>query len=103
LKKFGLKDNDKFVCLVVRDSAYQLKKMSAELRDWSYHDYRNFNLDNFVLAAEELTKRGYYVFRMGVVANKPFKTDNPKIIDYVNTKLPSLIICSFIKSIHYFY
>ena len=89
LEKFGLKGNDKFVCLAVRDSAYQLKKTPAKLKDWSYHDFRHYNLDNFVLAAEELTKRGYYVFRMGVVANKPFKTDNPKIIDYVNTKLRS--------------
>jgi putative glycosyltransferase (TIGR04372 family) len=89
LNKFGLKDNDKFICLVVRDSKYQLKKISARYHDWSYHDYRNYDIDHFVLAAEELTKRGYFVFRMGVVANKPMKSDNPKIIDYVNTKLRS--------------
>ena len=89
LSKFGLKDNDKFICLAVRDSKYQLKKMPARYHDWSYHDYRNYDIDHFVLAAEELTKRGYFVFRMGVVANKPMKSDNPKIIDYVNTKLRS--------------
>jgi putative glycosyltransferase (TIGR04372 family) len=89
LSKFGLKDNDKFICLVVRDSKYQLKKIPSRYRDWSYHDYRNYDIDHFVLAAEELTKRGYFVFRMGVVANKPMKSDNPKIIDYVNTKLRS--------------
>ena len=40
----------------------------------------------FLLAAEELTKKGYYVFRMGVVADKLFKSDNPKIIDYAKFK-----------------
>ncbi len=89
LKKFGLKDNDKFVCLAVRDDAYQLRKMPSRFNDWSYHDYRNFNIDNFILAAEELARRGYYVFRMGVVANKSMNSENPKIIDYVNSNLRS--------------
>ena len=89
LAKFGLKERDKFVCLVVRDAAYQLKKISARYRDWSYHDYRHIDIDKFTLAAEELTKKGYYVFRMGVVAEKPFRSKNSKIIDYVNSNLRS--------------
>ena len=87
LSKFGLKDNDKFVCLAVRDSAYQLKKINEKYHDWSYHDYRNYNIDNFVLTAEELANRGYFVFRMGVVANKPMKSNDSRIIDYVNSEL----------------
>ena len=89
LNKFGLKDKDKFVCLAVRDGAYQLKKISARYMDWSYHDFRHTDIDKFVLAAEELTERGYYVFRMGVVVEKPFNSKNPKIIDYANSNLRS--------------
>ena len=89
LNKFGLKDGDKFVCLAVRDSAYQLRKISSRFRDWSYHDYRNNDVNNYVLAAEELARRGYYVFRMGVVVNKPLDSNNPKIIDYANSNLRS--------------
>jgi len=89
LKKFGLKNNDKFVCLAVRDSGYQKKKISPRFRDWSRHDYRNWNIDNFILAAEELTKKGYFVFRMGVSVEKPFNSKNPKIIDYANSQLRS--------------
>ena len=89
LNKFGLKNEEKFVCLLVRDGAYQLKKISARYRDWSYHDYRHTDIDKFVLAAEELTKRGYYVFRMGAIVEKPFKSKNPKIIDYANSDLRS--------------
>ena len=89
LNKFGLKDKDKFVCLVVRDKAYQQQKIPERYRDWSYHDFRHTNINKFVLAAEELTKRGYYVFRMGVVVEKPFNSSNPKIIDYANSNLRS--------------
>ena len=89
LKQFGLIDNDKFVCLAVRDDAYSKKKISPRFRDWSYQDFRNCDIDNFVPAAEELTKRGYYVFRMGVVVNKALNSTNPKIIDYARSSLRS--------------
>ena len=89
LNKFGLKNKDKFVMLYVRDGAYQLKKISTRYRDWSYHDFRHTDIDKFVLASEELTKRGYFVFRMGAVVEKPFNLKNPKIIDYANSNLRS--------------
>ena len=85
LSKFGLKDKDKFVCFAIRDRAYDLMRVLPRFRDWSYHDYRNNNIDNYILAAEELTKRGYYVFRMGVVVEERFNSNNPKIIDYANS------------------
>ena len=89
LSKFGLKDNDKFVCLAIRDGAYQLRKIPTRFRDWSYHEYRNWDIDKFILAAEELAKKGYYVLRMGDVVEKPFNSNNPKIIDYANSNLRS--------------
>ena len=89
LNKFGLKDGDKFVCLAVRDREFNLRQIPSRFRDWSYHEYRHYDIDNFALAAEELTKRGYYVFRMGVFVEKSFNLNNPKIIDYANTNLRS--------------
>lgn len=90
LNKFGLKNNDKFVCFAIRDSAHnQIQKKTSRNNNWSYHNYRHWDLNKFFLAAEELTKKGYYVFRMGVYAEKKFKTNNPKIIDYVNSDLKS--------------
>jgi len=41
------------------------------------------------MAAESLAARGYYVFRMGVVAEKSLNTNNTRIIDYVNSNLRS--------------
>jgi len=88
LKEFGILENSKFVCLLVRDTAY-LDRFKDPTKDWSYHSYRDSDIDNFLQAAEELAKRGYYVFRMGVKVLKPLKSSNPKIVDYANSKMRS--------------
>jgi putative glycosyltransferase (TIGR04372 family) len=79
LEEYGLPLNAKIVCIIVRDNAY-LSSLSN--RDWTYHDYRNCTIQNFEYAANELTKLGYYVFRMGVKVELALKTTNPKIFDY---------------------
>jgi len=89
LSEFRIPENAKFVCLIVRDSAYLDRYKNQTLRDFSYHNYRDCDIDNFLLAAEELANRGYYVFRMGVKVLKPLKSSNPKVIDYANSKMRS--------------
>ena len=85
LKKFGVSEKDKFVCLVVNDSSYL--NTHHPHNDWSYHNYRNANIDNYILAAEELASRGYFVFRMGKIVSRPLKSSNHKIIDYASSNL----------------
>lgn len=87
LKLMGIANDSKFVCLLVRDNAY-LKKQIKNI-DWSYHNYRDCNIDNYFLAADELTKRGYFVIRMGVEVNSYFNNGNPMIIDYANNGMRS--------------
>jgi len=83
LTEFGIPEDAKFVCLLVRDSGYSNRHKEYESHEkWSYHNYRNGDIDKYVLAAEELARRGYYVFRMGVNVLKPLKSSNPKVIDY---------------------
>ena len=77
----------KFVCLVVRDSAYL--KIKYPNTDWSYHDHRDSDIDLYLEAAEYLTTQGYYVFRMGENVDKALKSDNPMIIDYANNGMRS--------------
>ncbi len=90
LTKFGISQDAKFVCLLVRDSGYLDRHKKYEyLKRWSYHSYRDGDIDKYVLAAEELARRGYYVFRMGAKVEKPIKSSNPKIIDYANSKIRS--------------
>ena len=82
LRKFGLEKNSKFICLIVRDAAY-LNERYPE-KNWSYHNHRNYEIQNFLMAAEALTKRGYFVFRMGSKVEKKFLSNNKMIIDYAN-------------------
>jgi putative glycosyltransferase (TIGR04372 family) len=87
LELMGLPSDSKFVCLLVRDAAY-LDSLFNDT-DWSYHSYRDCNIQNYLLAANELTKRGYYVIRMGVKVNTSFGQGNSMIIDYANNGMRS--------------
>ena len=92
LQNLGFKKNDKFVCLLVRDAGYLNRHQKSSNEDpsrFAYHNYRDGNIDRYVLAAEELAARGYYVFRMGINVLKKFNLSNPKIIDYANLKIRS--------------
>jgi putative glycosyltransferase (TIGR04372 family) len=90
LKKFGLTKNAKFVCLIVRDAGYLNRHIEHEYEDrWQYLSYRDEDINKYVLAAEELARRGYYVFRMGIKVLKPLKSSNPKVIDYANSDMRS--------------
>ncbi len=76
LKEIGILNNFPFICFFVRDSAYYNSS-------YDFTNYRNSDIDNYLLAAEYLTKKGFYVIRMGAKVNKPFNTNNnPMIIDY---------------------
>ena len=92
----------KFVTLIVRDKAYLNKYYNTInkyfKKDWSYHDYRDGNIDNCVPACEELTKLGYYVFRMGHVVEKKINTRNPKIIDYATNGMRNEFLDLFLAS-----
>ena len=82
LKKLGLEENSKYICIMCRDQAYLKSIYGQSNKNINEHNYRNNDIDNFLLVAEELTKMGYYVFRMGSIAEKKLKTKNKKIIDY---------------------
>jgi putative glycosyltransferase (TIGR04372 family) len=82
LIKLGIPSDAPFICLLARDSLYlrgQLKGI-----DWSYHDYRNVDINQYRLAAEFLAEQGYYVIRMGRNVADAFIVKNPRVIDYAN-------------------
>ncbi len=107
LAKFGVPKNAKFVCLIVRDSAYLDRYKEFTLHNWNYHNYRDGHIDKYVLAAEELARKGYYIFRTGIKVLKPLKSSDPKIIDYSNSGMRSDFMdiylgakCTFCISTH---
>ena len=80
LRSLGIPDGAPFVCLHSRDSLY-LTKQYPEL-DMSYHDFRDSAIVNFLPAAKELVRRGYYVVRTGVAVRDPIPESIPGVIDY---------------------
>ncbi|MCK5579908.1 MAG: TIGR04372 family glycosyltransferase [Candidatus Omnitrophica bacterium] len=82
LQKMGIKDGAPYVCMLNRDQRYLCDNFPEMKLD--YHSFRNFSIKNYMLAAEELTKRGFYVIRMGVIVDELMDTDNPKIIEYAD-------------------
>ena len=78
----GLTIKHKYICFHARDNAYK-NKINTE-RDWSYHDFRDANIQNYLPMAELFSKKGYHMIRMGSVVAEKLKTNNPKIIDYAN-------------------
>ena len=72
--------NGKFVCLHVRDNSYL--KNHQDLRDWSYHNYRDTDIKTYAAAAEALAEMGYTVFRMGAIVKEPLVSKYPRVIDY---------------------
>lgn len=87
LRAMGIPKGESYVCLIVRDDKYLTSKIYT--KDWSYHNYRDSDSDNYVLAVEELAKRGFYVVRMGQKVNKVLKSSNTKVIDYANNGMRS--------------
>ena len=86
LRMMGIPADTPFVCLIVRDAAYLNAHQS---KDWSYHNFRDSDIQNYVLAAETLADSGYFVIRMGANALKKIKTSHPKVIDYAKNGMRS--------------
>jgi len=75
--------NQEFICFHSRDSSY-LNQAHPGI-NWDYHDYRDSDIDTYVLAAEQLATIGYVMLRMGKTVNKTIQHSNPSIIDYAST------------------
>ena len=79
LKKIGIKKKDKIVLLCIRDAKYLKKNFS---QNYSYHDHRNCNSQNFIFAINFLIKKGYYVFKMGQDSEDNLDLKSKKFINY---------------------
>ena len=96
LEKFGLNKDSKFICLIERDNAY-LNKLQS--KDWSYHNYRDCNIQQYYELAKVFAEEKIYVIRMGREVNEKFEDlTNPYIIDYANSKYKSDFLDIFFSS-----
>ena len=83
LRDIGIPKGAFYVCLNVRDSAY----LSGAR--WVYHNYRDSDIQNYLLAAEELADLGYYVIRMGAKVHEVMTSNHPRVIDYATNGMRS--------------
>ena len=81
LGKWGIPEDAKIVCLIVRDGAY--------LPHLSYHALRDSDIKDYRVAILELVRRGYYVFRMGAAVKKPLLLKHSKVFDYATNGMRS--------------
>jgi len=82
LREIGVRDTNSFVCFHTRDKTY-LQKATPEL-DFSYHDYRDCSIENYLLTAETLAKEGIWAIRVGAVVANPVFSSEPRVIDYAS-------------------
>ena len=82
LRHLGLPEGAPFVCIYARDTAYKRIFYPEQGDDDLRNRYINSSIHNFMPAAEELARRGYFVLRMGAAVNEALRSTNPMIIDY---------------------
>jgi len=83
LEKLGIPFGASWICMHNRDSEYLEEKLRGH--NWSYHNHRDFSAKTMLLAAEELSRRGYYVVRIGSIAKEALVSADSKIIDYASS------------------
>jgi len=94
IERLGIPKNAWFVCLHVRESGFR--------HDKGRRDYRNSNINNYILAIKEITLNGGGVVRMGDNSMTPIpKMKN--VIDYPFTKYKSDVMDLFLINKCYFF
>lgn len=100
LKNIGIDKKQKIVCVFARDNEY-LKHLCKNT-DWSYHDYRNADIDTYIPAIKFLISKGYTVVRIGSVVSKRLELDEENFIDYPYSNHRSDFLDIFLISISNF-
>jgi putative glycosyltransferase (TIGR04372 family) len=88
LERLGVPVGGKFICLIGRDSTY-LETIVNPGGNFDYHNFRDVDINSFILAADALADMGYYVLRMGTAVKARIESTNPKVIDYATSNLRS--------------
>ncbi len=99
--EIGVPEDAEFVCFCSRTSSY-LRRLHAneevrtkqQLPDTTPRDS---SIENYLPAAEELARRGYYALRMGAVVDEAIDPGHERVIDYAThhrSELMDIYLCS---------
>ena len=87
LNKIGLRPEDKYVCLIIRDPAYKTKYFPTLPENQTTH--RNSDTSTYVSTVKYLLEKGYWVLRMGKLVEKPMNIKHMRFLDYACSDLKS--------------
>jgi len=85
LMQMGIEPGSKFICFHARDGAWlpnSRPRLTSVFGEWGRNPQRNSSIENYLLAADQLTELGYFAIRMGKFVEKPLNSPNPKVLDY---------------------
>lgn len=94
LENMGIGETSEFICFHARDSIYLKSALGMEPESYNYRDA---NIDNYVPAMKELSKRKHFALRMGAVVEKEIGTEDDFIVDYASkyrTAFLDMFLCS---------
>ena len=90
LRAMGIAPGTPFVCLNVRDNAWNAYWDLADPSSYESDDsFRDSDVRNYVLAAEALAGRGYVVIRMGAIVREALNAGHARVIDYATNGMRS--------------
>ena len=100
LLQMGITKNDKLVSIYTRDSAF-LENLDNQ-KDWSYHNYRDTNINAYLKAIKYLIQEGYTVVRIGSEYSKSLGFINDKYIEYNLSEYKSSFMDLYLPNISSF-
>lgn len=83
-ENFNIPKKSKIICINCRDSAYLKKSHLGS--DFSYHDYRDTNINSFIPLIKKLIKKKYFVIRVGKISKRRVKIKSKYFLDYPFSK-----------------
>lgn len=86
LKKYNIKENDKIVCLNIRDSSYLKTIYNPRFHNTDYHNFRDATPENFKSTILFLLKKGFKVIRVGVTKEKYLNIKHKNYFDKTYTE-----------------
>ena len=79
-KNFNIPKKSKVICIACRDDSYLKKKYPG--KNFSYHSYRDTNINSFIPIIKKLIKKKYFVIRVGREAKTRVKIRSKYFLDY---------------------
>lgn len=83
----NIKSNQEIVTFCNRDGAY--KKYQLPNMDLSYHDFRNFPIQDYEMCIRNLIEKNFFTIRVGNITEKKMEINDKNFFDYSKSKLIS--------------